>query len=358
MQHRPLATRRTWLVLGSAAALLAAVLVVVLVEFSGSSTVAGGPRATETSAPSDSNDPSFVCVLEVADEIRLQLDSAFEGGPHATDVLANSPQESALEQALAQVSSPTDNIEIRAAEAACMQNGDPLLASDSVQELIQLAASHSESGIVSDLQGIHHYSPNAAASLPAAPSESAAAITGLATSTPGVSAPSGGTPLYVDGADGNEYDLTIWAQDRITNCADHAYGPPMISFLKAHPCKDSHRLLATVALGNGRTAALSIITVLFSGTTGDTYGYATSQRFQTLESAAGTGSMNDLLREGRRIPHAAAAIPAREAFTVTGQDASAVVFDAWWIKGGTEDQEPDLVALEQALFLTQATPFD
>lgn len=166
-----------------------------------------------------------------------------------------------------------------------------------------------------------------------------------------------GHQLTVTGADGNSYDLDVGAQDRITDCAAHSYGRPMIAFLHAHPCLNAHRLLATLTL-DGRKAMLSIITITFSPSAGDDHGYDAAQMFQDTEQASGTGSMNDLLREGRRVPGVSGSIPSTGAFTIAGQDASAAVFDAWWAAGATADQDPRLVTVENALFPSQATPLD
>lgn len=161
----------------------------------------------------------------------------------------------------------------------------------------------------------------------------------------------------VTGNSGQNYPVVVWARDRITNCAQHAYGTAMIAFLQAHPCRNAHRLLATVSV-NGRKVAISVITVLFaSGTAADPYGLHASTQFEALEKASGTGAVNDLLREGKRIPGVAPSIPSTEAFTVTAQDAGSAIFDAWWVTGATRDQDAALVAAENDLFLTQMTSY-
>jgi hypothetical protein len=154
-----------------------------------------------------------------------------------------------------------------------------------------------------------------------------------------------------------EVGATVWAQDRITGCASHAYGSVMVSFLNSHPCTAGHRLLITESSDSGRRATISIVTISFRPGAGDLYGYDANLKFQDLENASDTGSMNDLLREGTRVPSLASKIPAHEAFLVTGQDAGAVVFDAWWTTGATTDQDPTLLEMENSLFLTTLTPF-
>lgn len=71
------------------------------------------------------------------------------------------------------------------------------------------------------------------------------------------------------------------------------------------------------------------------------------------ENAAGTGSIDDLLRSGVRPTGWPAAIPGHEAFVVTGKDAGIAIFDLWYLDGPTEDRDPDLVTLANTLFLTR-----
>jgi hypothetical protein len=145
------------------------------------------------------------------------------------------------------------------------------------------------------------------------------------------------------------YVAHVYASDTITDCAAHAYGAKMIAFLRAHRCQPAHRVLATVDIA-GRTAVVSMISTSFTGTGADPYSGVA--RFRQLEEADGTGSINDLLREGHHIAGVASRIPAHEAFLVVGQDQGVTVFDAWWTNGATPDQAPALLKLEQDLFLT------
>ncbi|WP_375486715.1 hypothetical protein [uncultured Jatrophihabitans sp.] len=147
------------------------------------------------------------------------------------------------------------------------------------------------------------------------------------------------------------YAVTVWDHDTIANCATHAYGATMIKFLEAHPCRGAHRVLGTVLLG-GRTVAVSAITTSFRGTGADPYGATT--RFIKLEQADGTGSVNDLLREGGSLP-GTDEIPPTEAFVVLSQDTGVTVFDAWYVGAQTPDQDPPLVTLERNLYLTRFT---
>lgn len=152
---------------------------------------------------------------------------------------------------------------------------------------------------------------------------------------------------------GTAYQVDIWAVDRITDCAAHAYGSALVAFLRAHPCHSATRRLLTLDL-DGREVALSSVAVTLppygSGTSGDVYRYA--GEFVRLENANGTGSMDDLLREGVRVPGVQSAIPADEAFLVQGEDLGVAVFDAWYVHGPTPSQAVELVRLERDLTLT------
>jgi len=162
-------------------------------------------------------------------------------------------------------------------------------------------------------------------------------------------------PVDATGLDGKPYNLAVWAQDKFTNCAAHAYGTPMITFLNSHPCYGAARSLSTLYLGN-REATLSIITIEFKPGPSDPAGYKAAEKFNQLETSSGTGALNDLLRDGTRIPTLATAIPAHESFYVTGQDAAITVFDGWWTTGTTHDQDLTLLNVEKNLFLTAAMP--
>jgi hypothetical protein len=168
--------------------------------------------------------------------------------------------------------------------------------------------------------------------------------------------PSLPSSIDVAGNDGDSYVLQISGQDHFSDCATHAYGAAMIAFLRSNLCLGADRVLATVDL-DGRTAALSIITVTMPTSRADPYGYLATGQFRTLENADGTG-IDDLLRDGASIPGVTGGVPQSEAFTLATEDAGTAVFDAWWADGPTDSQDPELVAMENALFLTSATPFN
>lgn len=149
-----------------------------------------------------------------------------------------------------------------------------------------------------------------------------------------------------------EYRATVWASDTIRNCAAHAYGSRMIAFLRKHPCGPTHRVLATVYAG-GTPVDVSVISTSFAGHGPDVY--QPTEQFVNLENASGTGSINDLLREGAGMPGASGQVPFREAFEVYSQDTGVTIFDAWYERGPTRDQDPRLVHLEQDWFLSRLT---
>lgn len=78
-------------------------------------------------------------------------------------------------------------------------------------------------------------------------------------------------------------------------------------------------------------------------------------QFKKLEQRDGTGSINDLLREGHAIPGIASRIPEHEVFDVGGQDNGVYIFDVWYARGTTGDHDPALTKLVLDLYLTPLT---
>lgn len=190
-------------------------------------------------------------------------------------------------------------------------------------------------------------------STPDFPSSTAVSSSVSAPSTSaGSSAPTGRHIVFTGTVSQRRYQAVIWASDTIRNCAAHAYGAPMIAFLQSHPCGPTHRVLATVYV-NGRDVDVSSIATSFAGRGARVY--VPTEQFVRLEEANGTGSINDLLREGASMPGGTGQIPAHEAFQVLSQDTGADVLDAWYQTGPTRDQDPFLLSLEQDLFLSRLT---
>jgi hypothetical protein len=163
--------------------------------------------------------------------------------------------------------------------------------------------------------------------------------------------PAPATPLKtltVDAADGTTYVVKIWADVSDPTCFDHAYGEPIITFLTKHPCSGLHRYLGTTSV-KGRPVGFAESATGFHGTSKDPYIYAS--QFGQLEEQDGTGSLNDLLREGYRLPAGPTSVPASEAFNVLGQDEGVTVWDVWYLTGPTPNNDKDLIKLTTDLFL-------
>jgi hypothetical protein len=150
------------------------------------------------------------------------------------------------------------------------------------------------------------------------------------------------------------YKMDLWAKDWITDCAAHSYGQPILAYFAAHPCRSATRRLWTFDL-KGRTAALSIVTVLAQVTkVNENPDFSAAQTLVDLENADGTGSINDLLREGKRIPGASTSIPANEVFYVGGEDGTVFIMDGWYTSGSTNPKDGPLTAAELDLSRSDA----
>jgi hypothetical protein len=154
--------------------------------------------------------------------------------------------------------------------------------------------------------------------------------------------------VLVHGSGGTAYPVQIWADVRDATCADHAHGGPIVRYLTAHPCNGLHRYLGTTVVG-GRAVGFAMSATGFHGPTSDPYRYAA--QFTRIEEADGTGSIDDLLMDGYRLPAGPSQIPTSEAFTVVGQDEGVTVWDAWYFTGRTPENDPKLLKMAQDLFL-------
>jgi hypothetical protein len=154
--------------------------------------------------------------------------------------------------------------------------------------------------------------------------------------------------VAVHASDGSRYTVKIWADVKDDTCFDHAYGEQMITFLTKHPCSGLRRLLGTTSV-QGRPVGFAVSETGFAGTASDPYKW--SGEFTRLENADGTGSINDLLREGYRLPEGPQQVPSGEAFNVVGQDNGVTVWDVWYLDGPTPTNAKPLIDLTQDLFL-------
>ena len=152
----------------------------------------------------------------------------------------------------------------------------------------------------------------------------------------------------MNASDGATYVVKIWADVKDDTCFDHAHGDPIVTFLTKHPCRGLERYLGTTTV-NGRPVGFAMSATGFAGTAKDPYKYA--GQFAELEQKDGTGSLNDLLMEGYRLPQGPTSIPAGEAFNVVGQDSGVTVWDAWYLSGSTPNNDKALIRMTQDLFL-------
>jgi hypothetical protein len=187
--------------------------------------------------------------------------------------------------------------------------------------------------------------PSSTAAAPSTPSTSAPSTSSSSTTHPVPSAPL--RTKTVTASDGTVYAIAVWAEQQSEDCAAHAYGQ-VAQYLATHPCSGIHQLLATTAI-NGRAVGFAQNSVGFKGAMNTSYRAAGD--FTTLISQNGTGNMNDLLREGYRLPAGPDQVPSPDAFKALGQDAGVVVVDAWYLEGSTRDNAPLLVKMAEDIFL-------
>jgi hypothetical protein len=187
------------------------------------------------------------------------------------------------------------------------------------------------------------------------PGSSSVAASSAAPATPATPSSSihqaGPRPLStrtVHASDGTVYQVNVYARARNKTCFDHAYGRPMIEFLTKHPCGGLTRILATTTVG-GRPVGIAQAATSFAGTAKDPYKW--SGAFVKLEQADNTGSIKDLMREGRRLPEGPKSIPASEAFNVLSQDNVVTVWDVWYLDGPTPANAKPLIKMTEDLFL-------
>jgi hypothetical protein len=145
---------------------------------------------------------------------------------------------------------------------------------------------------------------------------------------------------------GTTYVVKVWAQTDVHNCAAHAYGP-IIGFLRTHPCAGMRQVLATTTV-DGRPVGFAQRSITFRGGMSS---YRIAGRFRELVTQNGTGNLNDLLREGYRLPSGPTSVPFPNAFSALAQDNGVTVVEAWYLDGHTPDNDPPLVRMAQDIFL-------
>jgi len=145
------------------------------------------------------------------------------------------------------------------------------------------------------------------------------------------------------------YVIKVWFDINNATCADHAYGAQMIAFLQQHKCFGLKRILATTVV-NGQEVGFNVAQLGFPGTSSsDPYGVV--EQFRNLVNADGTGNINDLLREGYRLPSGPTSVPSPDAFKTVGQDEGIEVYDMWYLSGPTPNNDPVLLQMAQDIFL-------
>jgi hypothetical protein len=192
--------------------------------------------------------------------------------------------------------------------------------------------------------------PSTGSTSPSSPAKSSRAAKSSSAAKPGRH-PVPSQPLQtktVHASGGTTYVVKIWAEATQTNCAAHAYGAPVISFLRRHPCFSMRQLLATTTV-DGKAVGFAQRSIGFRG--GMNASYRAAGQFRDLVTRSGTGNLNDLMREGYRLPSGPSAVPFPNAFSALGQDNSVTVVEAWYLNGPTPDNDPHLVRMAQDIFL-------
>lgn len=188
--------------------------------------------------------------------------------------------------------------------------------------------------------------PTAGSSAGASAGASAAASPSAPTSRPAV--PS--RPLRTVTAraqDGGSYVVHVWADRTMHDCPAHAYGK-VVQFLHHHPCTAMRSVLASTTVG-GRQVGFAQRSIGFRGATDASYRAA--GQFRDLVSRNGTGNLDDLLREGYRLPGGPTSVPFPNAFSALAQDDGVTVTEAWYLHGVTPDNDRALVTMERDIFL-------
>jgi hypothetical protein len=175
--------------------------------------------------------------------------------------------------------------------------------------------------------------------------------TSTAETSPSVSIhPAPATPERTATVDNNgrHYVIKIWFEVHNVDCAEHAYGQ-VAAFLSAHPCRGLTRQLATTTV-KGKAVGFAVSSLSIPGSSQQNP-YDNAAAFHTLVDADGTGSLNDLLREGYRLPSGPTSVPSPDAFRSLIQDTGINVYDMWYLDGPTPDNDPALEQMAQDIYL-------
>ena len=141
---------------------------------------------------------------------------------------------------------------------------------------------------------------------------------------------------------GTTYQVSIWAEETDKNCHAHAHGNAVLAFLAKHPCTSMTRRLGTTTVDD-KSVGFALTSIRFpSGTR--------AAAFRALVTKDGTGNLDDLLADGKRLPAGPRSLPAPDGFSCVSHDATVLVMDSWYLTGATPENDPPLTALANDFF--------
>jgi hypothetical protein len=141
---------------------------------------------------------------------------------------------------------------------------------------------------------------------------------------------------------GTTYQVSICAEEIDRNCRAHAHGGAVVTFLAKHPCTSMTRRLGTTTV-EGKAVGFALTTIRFpSG--------KTANAFRVLVTKDGTGNLDDLLSDGKRLPAGPRSLPNPDGFSSADHDADVLVVDSWYLTGSTPENDPPLTALANDFF--------
>ncbi len=73
--------------------------------------------------------------------------------------------------------------------------------------------------------------------------------------------------------------------------------------------------------------------------------------FRALVTKDGTGNLDDLFRDGYRLPSGPQHVPSPDAFSALSQDAGVTVVDAWYLDRATPENDQPLVRMATDIYL-------
>ena len=141
---------------------------------------------------------------------------------------------------------------------------------------------------------------------------------------------------------GTTYQVSIWAEESDTDCRAHAYGSPVVSFLAKHPCTGMTRRLGTTTVDN-KAVGFALTAIRFPSA-------KTANEFRALVTKDGTGNLDDLLADGKRLPAGPRSLPTPDSFSCVSHSNEVLVVDSWYLTGSTPQNDPPLTALANDFF--------